>query len=139
VPGLRCVFDTNVVISALLNDATTPSLALKQAEEIGTVLISETIMQELTSVLARPKFSRYVSEDTIRELIERIGSSWSVVPILYTVKARSDPDDDKFLDVAVNGAATHLITGDHALLALDPFRHTHILTPAKFLLDVPRD
>lgn len=131
--GLRCVFDTNVIISALLNNATTPSFALKHAEDVGTVLISETTTQELTTVLARPKVTRYISENTIRELVERIGSSWSVVPILYNVQACSDPDDDKFLDVAVNGAATHLITGDRALLALDPFRNMKILTPAQFL------
>lgn len=124
-----------MIISALLNDATAPSFALKHAEDVGSVLISETTMLELTTVLARPKFSQYVSEDTIRQLIERIGSSWNVIPILYTVKACSDPDDDKFLDVAVNGAASHLVTGDRDLLVLDPFRNTRILTPARFLLE----
>jgi putative PIN family toxin of toxin-antitoxin system len=135
LPGPRCVFDTNVIISALLNDTTSPSLALKHAENVGTVLFSQALMQELKSVLARPKFSRYVSEDTIRQLLERIVSSWQSVPILYHVQACSDPDDDKFPDLAVNGAATHLITGDRALLALDPFRNTQILTPAQFMTD----
>ena len=55
------------------------------------------------------------------------------------VSACRDPDDDKFLEVAVNGNATHLVTGDADLLALHPFRGVAILTPADFvaLFDPP--
>ena len=44
-----------------------------------------------------------------------------------------DPWDDKFLELAAAGRASHLVTGDRDLLALDPFRGTRIMTPAALL------
>jgi predicted nucleic acid-binding protein len=44
-----------------------------------------------------------------------------------------DPKDNKFLEVAVSGQATQLITGDADLLVLDPFQGIRILSPQEFL------
>lgn len=44
-----------------------------------------------------------------------------------------DPKDDKFLEVAVNGAATYIITGDNDLPVLHPFRGIPIVTPRTFV------
>jgi predicted nucleic acid-binding protein len=49
------------------------------------------------------------------------------------VRACRDPKDDKFLELAVSGAACCVVTGDQDLLALHPFRSVSILTPAQFL------
>jgi predicted nucleic acid-binding protein len=38
-----------------------------------------------------------------------------------------------FLDVAVNGQASNIITGDADLLALDPFMEIRIVTPAMWV------
>jgi uncharacterized protein len=41
--------------------------------------------------------------------------------------------DHKFLNLAVNGRADLIVSGDADLLALDPFRGIPIVTPALFL------
>lgn len=41
--------------------------------------------------------------------------------------------DDKFLELAVNGHADLIVSGDADLLALGPFRGIPIITPATFL------
>jgi uncharacterized protein len=46
---------------------------------------------------------------------------------------RRDLKDDKFLELAVNGRAGLIVSGDADLLALDPFRGISIVTPALFL------
>ena len=56
-----------------------------------------------------------------------------LIPITHIVRACRDPKDDKFLELAVNGAAQLIITGDGDLLALHPFRGIEILTPARYL------
>lgn len=43
-----------------------------------------------------------------------------------------DPADDIFLEVAVNGQADAVISGDADLLSLDTFRGIPIITPAAF-------
>jgi uncharacterized protein len=44
-----------------------------------------------------------------------------------------DSKDDKFVELAVAGHATYIVTGDSDLLALDPFRGIQILSPSLFL------
>ena len=45
-----------------------------------------------------------------------------------------DPKDDHVLELAVNGQATCVVSGDNDLLTLHPFRDIPILKPAEFLL-----
>lgn len=130
---MRCVFDTNVIISALLLSASLPAKALIKAETAGSVLYSEAALEEIRSVLSRPKFARYVDESDVAGFLARIARTWEEVEIISRITACRDPKDDKFLELAQNGRATHLITGDKDLLALHPFRDTLILTPAAFL------
>ena len=49
------------------------------------------------------------------------------------MRACRDPDDDKLLELAVNGAADFIVTGDDDLLVMNPFRGIAIVTPAEFL------
>jgi predicted nucleic acid-binding protein len=49
------------------------------------------------------------------------------------VHACRDPRDDKFLEVAVNGRADLIITGDRDLLALHSFMGVAIISPAAYL------
>ena len=61
----------------------------------------------------------------------------TLVNVTETVKACRDPRDDKFLDLAVSGHATHIVTGDAGLLALHPFRKISILAPRLFMGSTP--
>jgi putative PIN family toxin of toxin-antitoxin system len=49
------------------------------------------------------------------------------------IAACRDPKDDKFLELAVSGRATCLISGDPELLVLSPFQEIPIVTPQAFL------
>jgi predicted nucleic acid-binding protein len=55
------------------------------------------------------------------------------VPIIERIAACRDPTDDKFLELAINGRADLVVSGDHDLLALDPFRNIPIVMPAAFM------
>jgi putative PIN family toxin of toxin-antitoxin system len=55
------------------------------------------------------------------------------VEIREKIAACRDPTDDKFLDVAINGQADYIVSGDADLLILNPFRHIPILNPADFV------
>jgi predicted nucleic acid-binding protein len=54
----RCVFDTNVLISALLFEQSTPAQAFFAALHAGEVLVSADVIVELNDVLGREKFAR---------------------------------------------------------------------------------
>ena len=55
------------------------------------------------------------------------------MPIVYPVRECRDPKDDKFLEVALNGRADLILTGDADLLALHPWQNIAILSPAQYL------
>lgn len=56
------------------------------------------------------------------------------VPGDYTVTGIcEDPDDDKYLAAAVEGRATFVISGDHALLAVKQYETIRIVSPRTFL------
>ena len=43
------------------------------------------------------------------------------------------PKDDKILELAVNGHADYIVTGDDDLLPMNPFRGIATIRPAEFL------
>jgi predicted nucleic acid-binding protein len=57
----------------------------------------------------------------------------TLVEIRETVQACRDPKDDKFLELAVNGGADCIVSGDEDLLLLGLFREIDILTPRNLL------
>ena len=96
--------------------------------------MSEDTLTELVDVLARPKFDRYVSLADRQQFIRLLGGIVPVIPITQRITACRDPKDDKFLDVALNGDARMILTGDNDLLELlHPFHGIEILKPADFL------
>jgi putative PIN family toxin of toxin-antitoxin system len=129
----RVVVDTNALVSRLLLPSSTPGTAVRRAVDEAHLLVSEALLDELADVLARPKFDRYVSIADRQEFLRLLGRVAELVPIVYRVRACRDPDDDKILEIAVNGAADLIVTGDRDLLALDPFRDISIISPARYL------
>jgi uncharacterized protein len=97
------------------------------------VLFSEATMSELTEVLSRSKFDRYVSRRERELVLPQIGGAAEFVPIIRLLRECRDPKDDKFLEVALNGRANGIITGDADLLALNPWRGIAILSPSGYL------
>jgi uncharacterized protein len=128
----RCVFDTNVLISALLFDQSKPAQAFFSALRDGEVLVSADTISEINDVLGRKKFRRYVNEAEREHFLRSLLQEVRLVEIRERIRACRDPKDDKFLELAVNGGADCIVSGDNDLLALDPFRGIHILTPGDF-------
>jgi uncharacterized protein len=129
----RFVFDTNVLVSAALFKDSTPGRALQSAIRHGEILLSQATAQELQEVLARPKFDRYVQPATRKRFLAATLRTALIVEIEQTFQECRDSKDDKFLDLAVGGNASFLVTGDDDLLVLHPFQGISIVTPAAFL------
>jgi uncharacterized protein len=129
----RLVVDTNALISRLLLPGSIPGQAVRKAVAEDQLLASDDTIMELADVLARPKFDPYMTVEERRGFLRLLDRIAERIPITHVVRACRDPRDDKFLELAVNGAAQLIITGDGDLLALHPFRGIDILTPARYL------
>ncbi len=129
----RVVIDTNVLISAALLRGSVPARLLLRALEALRIVFSPATFTELESRLWRPKFDRYITMDDRRALLHDLSSvaDW-LEPVATSTHSR-DPDDDKFVHLAVAGRARWLISGDRDLLDLPAVGGLAVLTPAQAL------
>lgn len=127
----RVVFDTSATISGLLwKGKPYHCLLLARARIIQSVYCNP-MLAELTEKL-RTKFK--YSENHIQAVvadIRRYGEQVEISGNLRVVQA--DPDDDKFIECAVAGNSTFIISGDHHLLDIGEYQNVKIFSPAEFI------
>ena len=117
---MRVVFDTNTVVSALLFEHGRLSWLREhwRGDEVA-VLVSRPTVEELIRVLAYPKFALDKSEiDAVLADYLPFTEPVVVSPTARAPKCR-DKEDQIFVDLAIQGQADTLVTGDRALLAMD--------------------
>jgi len=119
------VFDTSVLVRALLLPRSIPRQAFDRAFALGNVLASVATIDELDAVLRRPKFDRYVQEAERLEFLAAFIRDTTLVDVTEVVTDCRDAKDNKFLELAVCGNATCIISADGDRLVLHPFRGTH--------------
>ncbi len=130
---IRLVLDSNIILSAALFKKSTTRQTFDKALAMGQILMSTDTLVEIQDIFNRPKFDKYISKAARDEFLKDFIETVENVEIVQSFSACRDPKDDKILELAVNGKAEYLITGDRDLLVLDPFRDIQIITPAIFL------
>jgi len=129
----RFVCDVNVIISAVLLPGSKPDLALRKAQDLGELLVSESIWLELEQVLARPKFNRYTTPEERNDFLVGLSETVQFIDVTEQINECRDPKDNKYLELAVSGSSECIVTGDDDLLVLNPWRGIEILTVQEFL------
>jgi putative PIN family toxin of toxin-antitoxin system len=129
----RFVFDTNSLVSAILITSSASQRALIKAEKEGQLIFSKETLKELSEVLIRSKFDRYISIADRLEFIDRLETIGELIFITSDLTDCRDDKDNKFLNLAVDSQASCIITGDNDLLILNPFRKILIMSSSDFL------
>lgn len=128
---IRAVYDTNIIVSGLLNPEGIPAFLLDLAtQEHIRLFLSEDILKEYKEVLLRPKFD--FSPKLVKRLLQKLRSKGKVVKPKTTVKVLKDPADNKFLECAFSGRAENLVTGNTRHFSLKEFRGIKIVSPREF-------
>lgn len=125
------VYDTNILLSSI-GWGGNPARCLELARQ-GKVagLTCAEILDELAEKLpSKLHFSLPEIENTLKDL----HSFLKVIKINNTLRGvTADPDDDKIIECAAVGSATHIVTGDRRhLLPLKNYRNIQIVTAADF-------
>ena len=97
------------------------------------MLASPETLDELVEVLDREKFDRYLTRDERKVFLEALVERVEIAEPVGVIQACRDPDDNKFLELALEGRAEAIVSGDDDLLALDPFQGIAIVTPRAFV------
>ncbi|OGP62294.1 MAG: putative toxin-antitoxin system toxin component, PIN family [Deltaproteobacteria bacterium RBG_13_47_9] len=131
---LKLVVDTNVVISALLKPESNPALIMSLILRGDCRLcVTEKIFSEYEEVSGRGKFKR-LDQASVREFLSmlRRKALW-IVPKVTIDDMAKDPEDNAFLECALESKADFLITGNVHHFPEKKFHRTSILTPAEFV------
>lgn len=128
------VFDASTLVSAALKADSLPERALLRA--IGDRLIlSQEVEDEYREVILRPKFDRFVSVERRRRIPDIVIFAAERIEPREAVRECRDPKDDKYLALALAGAADVIVSSDvRHLLSMHPWRGIRILSPRDFLV-----
>lgn len=129
----RIVLDTNVLVSGVLNPDGPPGKILLLLTRLGTarLLVSPEILSEYLEVLAREKFG--LKDETIAFLLHNlVGLSETITPE-QKIDLLPDPDDNKFIECAIEGRAAYLVTGNTKHFPFTIYQQVRIVTPATFI------
>jgi len=109
----RVVYDTNVVVSALLKENSDPALLIRLALN-GSILpcLSQPELEEYEEVLKRPKFSFHPG--TVNQFLRDLRKWALVVAPSRRVHVALDEADNRFLECARSARAKYLVTGKSA-------------------------
>jgi uncharacterized protein len=128
----RAVLDPGVLVSALITPAGTPAKLLLAAREgIFDLVASPLLLEELTAVLEREKFRRYVALDVVAAYLELVRREAHLAPDPGgppPIRC-ADPDDDYLIALAHSQNAA-LVSGDRDLLELSG--KIPVFAPAEF-------
>lgn len=88
---------------------------------------------EIAAVLARPRFTRILTDDRRREILELLAAAALWTEPKIRIEDCRDGKDNRYLELALAARATVIVSGDADLLVLDPWRSVRVLRPAQFL------
>jgi len=129
---MRVVLDTNVFLSGIHWPGASHKVLRKWFIGSFMLVSSQQINQELFTQLRDFKIQMETKEigwwgDLILE------KSILVIPKEKINVVKKDPDDNKFIEAAVEGRAEYIVTQDKHLLEISTYENIKILTPKEFL------
>ena len=128
---MKVVFDTNILVSALVFPGGRADAALRRiVEEQDQLIISKAIFAELLRVLGS-KFSRD-SEELAHVAVFLSELALTVKPRRRLQVVKDEPDN-RILECALTGRAEIIVTGDHSLLALGEYKGVRIIRLREYL------
>jgi putative PIN family toxin of toxin-antitoxin system len=130
---LRVVFDTNILVSALVFPGGRGEEALSRiVEEKDELVLSKPIIDELLGILGR-KFAR--DAEQLAHAAVFLSELALMVKPRRRLQVVKDEPDNRILECAISGRVDAVVTGDRALLKLRGYRGVRILSLREYLDD----
>ena len=126
----KIIIDTNLIVSRLLTPSSSTAQIVKKILYKSIILASQATINELREILERLCKKGLIRKESTNRFIDAYVDLIEFIPIKTNFELCRDVNDNKFLDLAYNGKADYLLTGDKDLLVINKFHNT-IITTAK--------
>jgi putative PIN family toxin of toxin-antitoxin system len=140
---IRAVLDTNVLISGLVAEQSSPHRLLDAWLEGRYILVTSLyLVEELIHVLSYPRIAERLrlSETELTAILAALLSRAEVTPgRLRLSGVTRDPKDDAVVACAREGQADYIVSGDQDLLVLGETESIQVVTPQRFVEILEKD
>jgi hypothetical protein len=101
-----------------------------------TLLFSSELIQEIAKTSGKPKLRKFFDENSLIEMLLAFEDYMEIIEVKSDIAICRDRKDDFLLNLALDGKANFLITGDHDLLVLSRIENTKITSLSSFILSM---
>lgn len=131
---MRVVIDTTDYISALIGKTHRGKVECVLLNENIEVLADATLLEEISEVAYRDKFRKYITIEEADQFISTLKRRLRPILVTSIVEVSPDPNDNFILELAKDGQADYIVTGDkRGLLYLGHFEGIPIVRLHEFL------
>lgn len=134
---MRVVLDANVLISSVISPRGNPARILELwKQKRFDLVVSGPILEEIERVIHYPRIQeRYrLPAEQVEHFLGSIAEESILVNPSEEISAvERDPTDNRYLECAMAGEASYIVTGDQHLLELETYRRIVIVNPTAFL------
>ncbi len=128
---IRAVYDTNVFISSIFWSGNPRKCIWLARRRWISLAVSQPILDEIKEKL---RFKFFFTLHESRLIIEDIKTYAEVVSPKFSLHiVQDDPDDDKFLECAMEFQAEYIVSGDKHLISLGSYQGILIVNPRRFI------
>ena len=152
---VRAVFDCNVFLQAVSREKSVAAKCLRLVEKgFVRLYLSEEILAEVEDVLNRPEIRRHfqtLTDEIVEAFLVRLRNNAELVRFIPNKFSYSrDPDDESYINLAVEAEAAFLVSRDKDLLDLmtaftsdakefrQRFRFLQVIEPLAFLNEIQK-
>ena len=127
---MNIVVDTNIIISGIFFGGNPKRIINAILDSKVNAYISKEILNEYFEIINEMIFSKGESIDLsfISLLIDR----FNIIETTSKIDISRDPDDNKFIECAVDSNSIYIVSGDDDLLSIKNYHNIEIITAKEF-------
>ena len=126
---MKILIDTNILISALFFGKFPKEFLNEVLEGNFEIRINDKIFSEYEQTIAKKVSKKKVLNEI---LYEKFLAELRYFESISDLKICRDPDDDKFINCAIDAKAIYIVSGDNDLLTIKNFAGIEIVTAREF-------
>ena len=128
---MKVVIDTNVVVSSIFFGGKPKEIVNLILDKKIDAYANKEIIEEYKETVdyLKNKYNGKRSNVPLQEIISYI----NIIETNSNIKICRDPDDDKFINCAIDSKSYYIVSGDKDLLVLKRYENIEVITISEFL------
>ena len=127
---MKIIVDTNVVISGTFFKGKPRDIIIAIANNLFDVYASPEIIAEYKEIMDEMIERKQGTID--RNVLNYFISKLNIIETKSDVKICRDPDDNKFINCALDSKSLYIVSGDKDLLSIGKYKDIEIITVFEF-------